>query len=52
MIKVVAIDQLNQNRKLFHPDIGKVVEIELTKEEKTSFTSSVNAVKELIKNIK
>jgi malate/lactate dehydrogenase len=32
--------------------VEKVVEIELTKEEKTSFTSSVNAVKELIKNIK
>lgn len=32
--------------------VEKVVEIELTKEEKTSFTSSVNAVKDLIKTIK
>ena len=32
--------------------VEKVVEIELTKEEKTNFTSSVNAVKEPIKNIK
>ena len=32
--------------------VEKVVEIELTKEEKTSFISSVNAVKDLIKTIK
>jgi malate dehydrogenase len=32
--------------------VEKIVEIELTKEEKDNFTSSVNAVKELVKSIK
>lgn len=32
--------------------VEKIVEIELTKEEKENFTSSVNAVKELVKTIK
>jgi len=32
--------------------VEKIVEIELTKEEKDNFTSSVNAVKELVKTIK